>query len=67
MSVWTFLRRSVQIKEIQPNGFNRVGDKAQVTGGKERRDKSVKRLKEVMHPPVQFSKHRLMVIFVFEW
>ena len=41
MSMWTFLRRSVQIKEIQPNGFNRVGDKAQVTGGKERRDKSV--------------------------
>lgn len=57
----------MQIKEIQPNDFNRVGDKAQVTGGKEGRDKSVKRLKEVMHPPVQFSKHRLMVIFVFGW
>lgn len=57
----------MQIKEIQPNDFNRVGDKAQVTGRKERRDKSVKRLKEVMHPPVQFSKHRLMVIFVFGW
>lgn len=38
MSVWTFLRRSVQIKEIQPNGFNRVGDKAQVTGGKKREE-----------------------------
>lgn len=42
MSMWTFLRMSVQIKEIQPNDFNRVGDKAQVTGGKEQRDKSVK-------------------------
>lgn len=34
MSTWTPLRRSVQIEELQPNGFNHLGDNAQVTRGK---------------------------------